>query len=118
MQISITMIAAAALCVAAFLANAEESEPPARFEFVALDTNGDMYVDPQEFDDFTERLRDAMRARFGGGREGPADRMLQLYGSADADGDGMLNETEFDVLKEKMDSMRYHMRHRLRERSN
>ena len=108
MQIPFRTIAAVALCAALGVANAEPSEPPTRFEFAALDANGDQYIDPQEFGDFTDKMREAMRARFGGGREGPADRMLQLYGSADVDGDGLLNEAEFDALREKLQGMRRH----------
>ena len=116
MQIPLRTIAAVALCALAGAASAERPEPPARFEFAALDTNGDQYVDSQEFGNFTDKMREAMRARFGGGREGPADRMLELYGGADLDGDGLLNETEFDALREKIEGMRQHMRQRPRSR--
>ena len=112
MQITLRTIAVAMLYALVGVASAEQPEPPARFEFTALDTNGDQYVDPQEFGDFMDKLREAMRARFGGGREGPADRMLELYGGADLDGDGLLNEAEFDALREKMEGMRRHMRPR------
>lgn len=118
MQSLVMMLSLAALFAMTCAASAEQSEPPLRFDFFALDTNGDMYVDPQEFDDFTGKMREAMRARFGGGREGPADRLQQLYGGADADGDGLLNETEFNALKEKLESMRNHMRQRMRGDSN
>lgn len=116
MQIPLRTMAMAAAMVCALVgaAGAEQPEPPARFEFAALDTNGDQYVDPEEFGVFTDKMREAMRARFGGGREGPADRMLELYGGADLDGDGLLNETEFDALREKMEGMRRHMRQRSR----
>ena len=109
-QIPLRTIAAVVLCAAIGAADAEKPEPPVQFGFTALDTNGDGYVDAQEFGDFTDRMREAMRARFGGGREGPADRMLELYGGADLDGDGVLNETEFDALKEKIEGMRRHKR--------
>ena len=114
MQIPFRTIATVALCAALGVANAEAPKPPGEFEFAALDTNGDQYVDPEEFGVFTDKMREAMRARFGGGREGPADRMLQLYGGADADGDGLLNEAEFDALREKLEGMRRHMRQRSR----
>ena len=116
MQIPLSKTAAVALCAVACVVNAEHPEPSFRFEFAALDTNGDMYVDPQEFGDFTERMREAMRARFGDGRGAAADRVLKLYGGADADGDGLLNEAEFDALREKMEGMRQQMRRRPRDR--
>ena len=112
MQNPLTTMAAAVLCAMSCVANAESSVPQVRFEFLALDANGDDYVDPQEFGVFTDRIREAMRARFGGDREGPADRLLQLYGAADADGDGMLNEAEFDALKAQVESKRGRMRQR------
>ena len=118
MQNLLTMLAVAVLCAVTCVASAEQTEPAVRFDFFALDTNGDMYVDPQEFGDFTERMREAMRGRFGNGRGGPADRLQQLYGGADTDGDGMLNETEFNALKEKIEIMRNHMHQRMRDDSN
>lgn len=104
-------MAAVVLCALTCVASAESTVPQVRFDFLTLDTNGDDYVDPEEFGVFTDKIREAMRARFGGGREGPVDRLLQLYAGADADGDGMLNETEFDALKEQVESRRRHMRH-------
>ena len=118
MQNRLTTIAAVVLCATTGIASAEEPRPQVEFDFYSLDTNGDMYVDPQEFGVFTDKIREAMRLRFGGGREGPVDRLLQLYGGADADGDGMLNETEFAALKEQIESMRGRLRQRTFEGSN
>ncbi len=115
MQNSLTIIAAVAVLAVTLVADAEQAERPGGFDFHALDTNDDSHVDQQEFGVFVEELREAMRARFGGGRDGAADRMLQLYGSADADGDGLLNEAEFAVLKEKLESRRSRMRDRRRD---
>ena len=115
MRNSPMIIAAVALFAVTLVADAEQPERPGGFDFFSLDTNDDSYVDQQEFSVFVDELREAMRARFGGGREGAADRMLQLYGTADADGDGLLNEAEFAALKEKLESRRNRMRDRRRD---
>ncbi len=112
MKATFAVIASAALAVCAGSAAAESDSPPAPAEFADLDTNADMYIDKQEFELFTEKMRENFQrgGRFGG--RGPGDRVAKLYDEADGDGDGLLNETEFAALQESVRAKREKMRQR------
>ena len=116
MKATLAVMVSAVFAVSAGGAAAESGGPPALAEFAELDTNADMYIDPQEFQSFTEKMREKMSERFRGGfragGNGSGDRATQMYADADADRDGLLNESEFAVLKENLQAMREKMRQR------
>jgi len=120
MKTTLAVIASAVFAVSAGSSAADSNGPPAPAEFAELDTNADMYIDKQEFEQFSEQMREKMRERMrerfqGGARPGGkagGDRAAQLYAEADADRDGLLNESEFEALKASVQAMREKMRQR------
>jgi len=120
MKTTLKLIVSAVFAVSASGAAADSNGPQEPADFAELDTNADMYIDKQEFDRFTEQMREQMRERMrerfqSGGRPGGkpgGDRAAKLYADADADGDGLLNESEFEALKASAQAMREKMRQR------
>ena len=116
MKTTLAVIVSAAFAVSAGGAAADSAGQPEPVKFADLDTNADMYIDKQEFERFSEQMREKMRARFQGGlRPGgktAGDRAAKMYADADADRDGLLNESEFAALQESVRAMREKMRQR------
>ncbi len=84
----------------------DDQDDPAIPLFSDVDSNADMYIDPEEFEAFIEQ----MRPRDRGDRRPPVDRMTRMFERADSNQDGLLNEAEFDALQPYM--------RRIRERIN
>jgi hypothetical protein len=84
--------------------------------FSDLDTNDDLYIDKDEFREFMENRRKEMGERFGGARQPPfkgrGDHFATFYDEADSDGDSLLNEYEYETLKERMADMRENWRNK------
>jgi|GEM_PF-4421509 len=120
MKTTLATITVLATLASAPAIGADSPDFPGAPEFSDLDANADLYIDKQEFEQFKKRMRDARRERFEDsrrdGNKGSGDRIASLYSDADADGDGLLNESEFASLQESMQAMREKMRERLAER--
>lgn len=67
--------------------------------FADIDSNDDALISDEEFQAFVQKKRDEMAERDGRGR-GP--RRMNPVEIADEDGDGYLNESEFDSLRDRM----------------
>ncbi|MEO1248159.1 MAG: hypothetical protein AAFX56_20980 [Pseudomonadota bacterium] len=119
MKTTLAAIAMAALSICAGTATADSAEQPAQVSFADVDANADMYIDKQEFEQFSEKARESVRKRvrerFQSGRGATGERAAKLYADADADKDGLLNEAEFAALQESVRAMREKMRQRFAE---
>ena len=80
------------------LALAEGGFRPQPPSFADLDTNGDSLISREEL----QNARKGMPGGRGGERKVPEGGEFDPIAMADADGDGYLNEDEFDALREKM----------------
>ncbi|MEM8814690.1 MAG: hypothetical protein AAGE85_02625 [Pseudomonadota bacterium] len=116
MKTTLAAIAMAALSICAGTATADSAE---QVSFADVDANADMYIDKQEFEQFSEKARESVRKRvrerFQSGRGATGERAAKLYADADADKDGLLNEAEFAALQESVRAMREKMRQRFAE---
>ncbi len=116
MKTTLAAITAVTILASACAMSAESTEFPEAPTFEALDLNSDLYIDKQEFEQHMDKMREAMSDRFGGwrrgGGKGPGKRWAQFYDDADADGDGLLNEYEFNALRASMQEKRGQMRGR------
>ncbi len=94
----------------------EPEQQPTPPTFSDIDANADMYIDKEEFSQFQAEMREKMRARFAGGPRGGmmggGKRGGDRFNDADADGDGLLNESEFAAMIESMQKKRDEMRQR------
>ncbi len=75
----------------------ELPEPPT---FAEIDANGDQYIDAEELTTFIQNARPP--GGKGGGKRGNKDPMQK----ADVNGDGLLDESEFNALRDRMREMR------------
>ncbi|MCH9693595.1 MAG: hypothetical protein K0U72_03720 [Gammaproteobacteria bacterium] len=75
--------------------------------FVEIDSNADQLISREE-------MLAAMQARLEerGQRRGPAGDPEERFSRVDEDGDGYLNEAEFDAARAKMEERRGHRRRR------
>ena len=98
----------------------DPAKQPVPASFADIDTNADLYIDKQEFDQYKADMRAKMAEKFPGGPRGGSERggnrADELFDSADTDGDGLLNEYEFANLQDSMHSFREEMRERWSER--
>ena len=109
--ISIGSVAAIVL-VSCFAIADENDRPDFQPEFSEIDTNDDLYISKEELEEHFVRIRSAVGRGFegrrgnrmpGGGRK---DRMAQLFDDADSDGDGLLNEYEFEEMRASIQESR------------
>ncbi len=83
----------------------DERPPPP--SFADIDGNSDQLVSQEEMESFMQEI-----GRKGGPRRGPGRDPERRFDRADADGDGYLSESEFDVAQEKMAEHRGRRHHR------
>ena len=77
-------------------------EPPT---FADIDANGDQYIDAEELTTFIQNARPP--GRKGGGKRGNRD--IDPMEKADVNGDGLLDETEFNEFRDRMRERRDRM---------
>lgn len=115
----LTAISTLTLLALAKPVTADSTDSATPVNFADLDTNADLYIDNEEFEQFRVNKRGKTREESQEGRrggKGGGDRAAQLFDEADADGDGMLNEFEFAALQEAVRAKREEMRQRRADR--
>ena len=108
--VSSTMAFLLASCAMA----SDPGDRPAPPAFADIDTNADMYIDREEFSQFSAGMREKVGGNFRSrpGGKSPEDRAARMYDEADVDGDGLLNEEEFNSMQDSMRQRREKMRDR------
>ena len=103
MRTTLTYVAVTTLLVSSHAMATDPERPEHSPVFTEIDANNDLYIDKEEFEAFSAKMREAAKERFGGDKgarfRGRGDRMAQLYAEADADGDSLLNEHEFYAMQ-------------------
>lgn len=95
MKATISRAVTSLFCLFAAVAVAGDQEPPAPPSFAEVDANGDQYIDADEMASFMQQRFEERGKQFKGNMPRPGGGRFNPIERADADGDGMLNETEY-----------------------
>ena len=95
MKATISRTVTSLFCLFAAVAVAGDQELPAPPSFAEVDANGDQYIDADEMASFMQQRFEERGKQFKGNMPRPGGGRFNPIERADADGDGMLNETEY-----------------------